>query len=59
MLSRLRTIRQALGWAGLVFAVLLAAELVGETLGLTRGVGPLRISVYLAGVWLVLRLVRR
>jgi phosphoserine phosphatase RsbU/P len=58
MLSRLRSFRQALGWVGLVFLLLLVVQFVSERLGLSRGFGPLRFAVYFAGIWLVLRLVR-
>lgn len=59
MPSRLRSFRQAIGWVGLVFLLLLAVQLVGERLGLTRGFGPLRFAVYFTGIWVLLRLARR
>jgi len=57
MLSRLHIIRRVMGWAGLVFLVLLAVQLIYRQLGL-RLSPLLNLAVYAAGAWLVLRLIR-
>ena len=59
MVSRLRRFGEAIGWIGLIFLLLLAVQLVSERLGLSRGLGPLRLAVYFTGIWALLRLVRR
>ena len=59
MLSRLRTFREAIGWVGQVFLLVLVVQLVAGPLGLSRGLGPLRLAVYFSGVWVLLRLARR
>jgi len=59
MVSRLRRFREAIGWIGLIFLLLLVVQLVSERLGLSRGLGPLRLAVYFTGIWALLRLVRR
>src|SRR5689334_22494041 len=57
MLSRLHIIRRVLGWAGLVFLLLLAAQLISRQFGVR--VSPLlNLAVYAAGAWLALRLIR-
>ena len=52
MLSRLHAIRRVIGWAGLIFLFLLLAHLTLPEFDL------LRLAVYLAGVWLAIRLMR-
>src|ERR1700733_5507972 len=59
MLSRLRTFREAIGWVGQVFLLLLVVQLVAGPLGLSRGLRPLRLAVYFTGVWVLLRLARK
>src|SRR5579859_826446 len=59
MLSRLRTFREAIGWVGQIFLLLLVVQLVSERLGLSGGLGTLRLAVYFTGLWVLLRLVRR
>ncbi len=52
MLSRLHSVRRALGWSGLLFLLLFAAQPV---------VPPsqaLRLAVYASGIWLAFRLAR-
>jgi phosphoserine phosphatase RsbU/P len=58
MLARLRTFRQAIGWVGLAFLVLLAVQVIFGEFELSREIGPLRLAVYFTGIWLGLRLVR-
>jgi len=55
MLSRLRTFREAIGWVGQVFLVLLVVRLVAGPLAVT----PLRFAVYFTGMWVLLRLARK
>ncbi|MEO8052934.1 MAG: hypothetical protein ABI833_21190 [Acidobacteriota bacterium] len=57
MLLRLQSIRRAIGWVGLVFLLLLAVLFISGRLGL-REPQLLRVVVYVAGVWLGLRLLR-
>ena len=59
MVSRLRTFREAIGWVGQVFLVLLVAQLVAGPLGLSQGLGLLRLAVYFTGIWVLLRLARK
>src|ERR1700693_4430679 len=59
MLSRLRTFREAIGWVGQGFLLLLVVELGAGPLGLSRGLGPLRLAVYVTGIWALLRLAFR
>ena len=57
MLSRLHAIRRAIGWVGLVFLLLLTVRFVSAQLGLPDS-RLLRLAVYVAGIWLALRLMR-
>src|SRR6202047_4934461 len=57
MLSRLHSIRQAIGWVGLVFLLLLSVRFVAGRLGLQES-RLLNLAVYVAGIWLALRLMR-
>jgi len=59
MLSRLRSLRQAIGWAGLVFLLLLVIQFFYGRLGLSSGLGALRLGLYLTGIGLAFRLARR
>jgi sigma-B regulation protein RsbU (phosphoserine phosphatase) len=57
MLSRLHSIRRAIGWVGLVFLTLLAVRFVSPRLGLPEP-DFLRLAMYVAGIWLAIRLLR-
>jgi len=57
MLSRLHIIRRVVGWAGLVFLLLLAVQLISPQFGL-RASPFLNLAVYAAGAWLAFRLIR-
>src|ERR1700681_3789334 len=57
MLSRLQSIRRAIGWAGLVFLLLLTAQFISARLGLQEA-RILNLAVYVACIWLALRLMR-
>jgi len=57
MLSRLHSVRRALGWAGLAFLLLLAARFISAWLGLQQS-QLLRLALYGTGIWLALRLLR-
>src|SRR5579863_7359051 len=57
MLPRLHIIRRVMGWAGLVFLLLLAFQLVSRQIGV-RPSPLLNLAVYAAGAWLALRLIR-
>jgi phosphoserine phosphatase RsbU/P len=57
MLSHLHSIRRVIGWVGLVFLLLLTVRFVSARLGLPES-DLLRLAVYVAGIWLVLRLIR-
>src|SRR5665213_289454 len=59
MLSRLRTFREAIGWVGQVFLLLLVVEFAAGSLGLRRDLGLLRLAVYATGIWVLLRLARK
>lgn len=59
MLSRLRMFREAIGWAGQLFLLLLVMQLAAGQAGLSRGLGTLRWAVYVTGIWVLLRLARR
>jgi sigma-B regulation protein RsbU (phosphoserine phosphatase) len=57
MLSRLHSIRRTIGWAGSVFLLLFTVRFVSAGLGLPE-FDLLRLAMYVAGVWLALRLIR-
>ncbi len=55
MLSRLHSIRRAIGWVGLVFLLLLAARFASAQL---QEYPFFRLSLYVSGIWLAFRLTR-
>src|SRR5579863_6745928 len=57
MLSRLHSIRRVIGWVGVVFLLLLTVRFVSSRLGLQES-SLLQAALYVAGVWLALRLLR-
>src|SRR5882724_3863481 len=57
MLSHLHSIRRVIGWAGSVFLLLLIVRFVSAGIGLPES-NLLRLAMYVAGIWLVLRLMR-
>ena len=57
MLSRLHSVRRAIGWVGLVFLLLLAARFFAAQAGFPDS-QLLRLAVYASGVWLTIRLMR-
>src|SRR4051812_27491468 len=57
MISRLHSVRRAVGWVGLVFLLLFAARFLAAQAGFPDS-QLLRLAVYASGVWLTIRLMR-